>query len=651
MIGNAEDVALKAFALGLRPDPDVTVSKWAEKFRMLSPKAASEPGQWRNDRTPYLAEIMDALSADSPYESVDFMKGAQIGGSESGFNWIGYVMHHAPGPMMMVQPTIDLAKRASRQRIEPMIQDCPVLKDLVAVQKSRDRSNTTLQKDFPGGFLVLSGANSAPSLRSMPVKFLMLDEVDAYPGDVGGEGSPVELAEARTRTFARKKIFRISTPTIKGQSRIATSFRQSDMRYFFVPCPHCRAEQVIKWENIRWDKTPTGDPILPSVHLVCDSAECGKKIPEFHKTWMLENGRWIATNATDLNKKNAGFHLSALYSPLGWYSWADAVKQFYKAKDEPDKLKAFVNTVLGEEFEVKGEDTPEWKQIYHRRETYDIGTVPLAACLLTAAVDVQKDRLEVLVTAWNRREWWIIEHVVLPGDTSLPETYHQLDPWVTGAKVYPHASGRSVSVRMMGIDSGYNSNRVYEYVRSRTTSPPKIVALDGRQNLNVPIGTPKPVDIRLNGQRMKRGCKIWPVGTNMLKSDLYSRLKIDKPTDEAIAANGFPSSYVHFPMMGEEFFKQLCAEQFILTSKKRGFSKYEWVKTHPNNEILDLSVYNLAIYHACGAHRWTDQQWATLQSEVGAQALHAKPVTPITKNQASAPKPKPRKARQSSFWD
>ena len=285
MLPDAATIHDAAFDRGLRPDPLLKVSEWADQHRRLSGKGAAEPGPWRTARTPYLREIMDCLSPSSPYERVVFMKGAQIGATECGNNWIGYVIHHAPGPMLAVLPTVEMAKRNSRQRIDPLIEDSEVLSQLVKPARSRDSGNTVLTKAFQGGLLAMTGANSAVGLRSMPVRYLFLDEVDGYPGDIDGEGDPVSLAEARTRTFARRKVFIVSTPTVKGVSRIEREFEASDQRRYFVPCPHCEFFQWLEFERLRWDK---GCP--ETAHYLC--TECEGQIHEHHKTRMLERGEW-----------------------------------------------------------------------------------------------------------------------------------------------------------------------------------------------------------------------------------------------------------------------------------------------------------------------------------------------------------------------
>ena len=309
---------------GFKPDPVFSVSKWADRYRVLSSKAAAEPGPWRTERTPYLAEIMDCLSPNCPVERVVFMKGSQTGGTEAGNNIIGYVIHMAPGPIMAVSPTVEMAKRNSRQRIDPLIEDCPELREKIAPARSRDSGNTVLSKEFPGGVLVMTGANSAVGLRSMPARFLFMDEIDGYPGDVEGEGDPIVLAERRSATFARRrKIFLVSTPTLKSTSRIQREFQIGDQRYYHVPCPHCGFEQALNFSQLKW---PEGQPT--EIHYVCES--CEESIEEHHKTQMLANGRWIAT--TEGDGATRSYHLSSLYSPVGWFSWADAARLFEAAK-------------------------------------------------------------------------------------------------------------------------------------------------------------------------------------------------------------------------------------------------------------------------------------------------------------------------------
>jgi phage terminase large subunit GpA-like protein len=316
----------------LRPDPILTVSEWADRFRFLSTKLAAEAGRYRTDRVPYLRGIMDALSPMHPARRVVFMKGAQVGATEAGSNWLGYIIHWSPAPVMAVWPTVKMAKKNSQQRVAPLIEDSPELAKLVAPAKQKDSGNTVLAKSFPGGILIMTGANSAVGLRSMPARYAFLDEVDAYEGDVDGEGDPVGLVKRRTNTFGRSaKMFLASTPTIHGSSRIEREYEMSDQRRYNVPCPHCGGLQWLKFERLRWER---GAP--ETAVYVCE--HCEEPIEERHKATMLPGGFWEPT-AVAQDPDCIGFHISALYSPLGWMSWTDIAREWEQAQGDVSALR------------------------------------------------------------------------------------------------------------------------------------------------------------------------------------------------------------------------------------------------------------------------------------------------------------------------
>ena len=617
-----------AWRQGLTPDPLLTVSEWADRHRVLSQRAASEPGRWRTGRTPYLREIMDCLSPASKVERVVFMKGAQVGGTECGNNWIGYVIHQAPGPMMAVSPTVELAKRNSKQRIDPLIEESEALKGLVKERRSRDSGNTVLSKDFPGGVLVLTGANSAVGLRSMPARYLFLDEVDGYPGDVEGEGDPVLLAERRASTFQRRKTFLVSTPKTKGLSRIEREFETSDQRRYFVPCPECGEYQTLAFDGLYW---PEGRPR----EAMYRCAHCGWLNDEHRKTEMLERGEWRPTaqeQETDENSdgdgrkpdaRTAGFHLSSLYSPVGWFSWADAAEMFEAAKANPDLMKGFVNTVLGEPFE-EAHEAPEWRQIYDRRETWPIGTVPAGVLFLTAGADVQKDRIEVEVVAWGRgKESWSVDYLVLDGDTARPEVWSRLDEIL--ARDWPRQGGGSLPIRVMCVDPGYAPQDVYAWARrhpqaswgpagAAARQPRTAVAVKGRdRDTALILGASK-----ADGGGRRRGLRVWSVGGPVVKGELYRWLRLDRPTDEELAeGKGCPPGYCHFPQYGEEYFKQLTAERRVIRIHK-GFPRASWEKDPARqNEALDCRVYARAAAAIYGIDRFQERQWKRLEAALG----------------------------------
>jgi len=600
---SVEQIYGDAFNAGLRPDPLLTVSEWADRYRRLSGKAASEPGPYRSDRTPYMREIMDSLSPSCPVERVVFVKGAQLGATEGGNNWVGYVVHKAPGPMMVVQPTVELAKRNSKQRIDPLIEESEVLQALVKSPRSRDSGNTVLSKQFPGGVLVMTGANSAVGLRSMAVRYLFLDEVDAYPGDVDGEGDPVNLACARTRTFSRRKIYMVSTPLIMGESRIEAVFAESDQRRFWVPCPHCQQYQVLKFDRLRWPKREPGKAAYFCEH-------CGQAIANHQKSWMLPRGEWRASAEGD--GRTRGYHLSSLYSPVGWYSWERAADDWEKAQKDVELLKSFVNLVLGESWQQRG-DAPDWQPLYDRREDYRIGTVPNGPLFLTAGADVQRDRIEVEIVGWGRnKESWSVDYIVLPGDTAEPAIWRQLDAILE--RELPHASGRAMPIRVMCVDAGYNPEVVYDWVRQHPQAswgaaseaagaaapyPKTAVAVKGTGATDRLLVRPTVVD----GGSRKWGVRLWLLGTPVAKQQLYNWLRLRRPADGS--GEPYPAGFCHFPHYDEEYFRQLTAESMV-------DGRWELIPNR-RNEALDARVYARAGAAIFGMDRFTEDDWRVLE--------------------------------------
>jgi phage terminase large subunit GpA-like protein len=600
----AEEIYGAAAAAGARPDPLLTISQWADRYRWLSQRASAEHGRWRTERTPYLREIMDCLSPMSAIERTVFMKGAQIGGTECGNNWMGYIIHQAPGPMMSVQPTVEMAKRNSKQRIDPLIEESEVLRKLVRDPRSRDSGNTVLSKDFPGGVLVMTGANSAVGLRSMAARYLFLDEVDAYPGDVEGEGDPITLAMARTRTFARRKVFLVSTPKITGMSRIESAYEESDQRKYWVPCPTCREFQILKFAQLRW---PKGDP--QSAVYVCE--HCGQEIRNHQKHSMLARGEWRAGAKGD--GRTAGFHISSLYSPVGWFSWGDAAKQFEQAQKNPALLQVFVNTVLGETWTLLGE-APEWQKLYDRREDYKVGLVPRGGLFLTAGADVQKDRIEVEITAWGRgKESWSVDYRVFEGDTSRAAVWEKLTGLLNES--FTTESGLELPIMQLAVDSGFATIEVYQWARRQGG---RVLVIKGDSRTPSLIGSASPVEVGPMGAKLKRGVRVWPVNSGMAKEELYRWLRQDRPTDEDVAKGiPFPSGYCHFPRYSEEYFKQITAEQLV-TKIVKGYRRHEWQKMRERNEALDCRVYARAAAGRVGIDRFQEKHWTDLERRVGA---------------------------------
>ena len=596
-------ILLDSLSDGLKPDPTLTVSQWADKYRILSQKASAEPGQWRTSRTPYLKDIMDDLSVTSPVEEVIFMKGAQVGGTECGNNWLGYIIDYAPAPTMCIQPTVELAKRNSKQRIAPLIEESPRLKGKVKDAKSRDSGNTVLAKEFPGGILVMTGANSAVGLRSLPAKNLLMDEFEAYPQDIDGEGEPVSLAEARSRTFSRRKKLKVTTPKEAETSRVEKDYENSDKRRFHVPCPICNQYQWLKWSQVKWDKeNPLG------AWYECE--HCEEKIYNWQKTNMLKKGKWIAENK-DTNPKVRGYHISSLYSPVGWVSWGELAELWIDAQESREKLKTFINTVLGETWKEKG-DAPSWQRLYERRKTYEINSLPDEVCFITAGADIQKDRIEVEIVGWCRNNIsYSIDYRVFPGDTSTisSECWKRLRELVEETW---NRNGLEIPLRLLAVDSGYNTQTVYKFVRNYPIT--KVIAIKGSDKQPVMISQPRSVDVTRGGKRVKTGLKLFTLGVNLIKSETYGFLKLD----EAIEGEQIPFGYCFFPQYGPEYFKQLTAERLTVKIVK-GYKKYEWEKIRDRNESLDCRCYARAAASVIGIDRLKEEHWDKLENQTNAK--------------------------------
>lgn len=635
---------LGALADGIRPAPNLTVSEWADRYRVLSPQAASEHGPWQTSRTPYLREPMDALSANSPLQEVVLVFGSQLGKSESVNNWIGYTMDICPAPTLIVQPTIDLAKRYSKMRIGPMIDSCPTLKAKIKPPRDRDGGNTLLLKEYPSGMLILGGANAASGLASMPIRYLGGDEIDRWPGEVDDEGSPIAIVEARTRTFgARKKVMWTSTPTLLGQSHVWDKWLQSDQRHYHVPCPHCGHYQTLTWEKMCYDENDPelkhGRLSIPPV-MMCEN--CGTGIPEIAKArWYQEDlGRWVAENP---EAEILGYHLPAFYSPLGWQSWDEIIVARHRAGKDPAKLRPWVNTVEALPWAEETE-APDWEALYRRREPYPIGVVPEGGLVLTMAVDVQRDRLECEVVAWGENlRSWSVEYIVLRGNTDTIEVDPLRPcPWRDlereCARVFPTSGGARLGIERVCVDSGDQTQVVYAWVRKQAS--PRIVPIKGRPGLQSPVGTPSWQDVTVQGRRTQNGVRLWPLGVDHLKRELYGWLHLPPPLEPG---DPEPRGFCHWPDgYGQEYFQGLTAEE-QRRRLVRGFPRYEWAKVRDRNEPLDVRVYNRAAAIMLGLDRWGEADWAKRRAALQQEAERLQQEA----QQQAPPAPRPRRRRRA----
>jgi len=580
LIPSSQGAFYSRLAAEVAPRKIVTVSEWADAHRILSSKASSQPGKYRTSKTPHLRAIMDDLSAHSPVQRVTVKKPAQGGVTELALNWVGYVMDERPAPMLVVLPTLEVRERWVKQRLNPMLTDTPRLAALLDVSRTRDNSNTEGLKDFPGGILILGGANSPASLASMPICYVVLDELNRFPWSVGKEGDPLILIDERTKAFARRKVLLISTPTVKGESRISDEYQLSDQRRLLVPCPHCGTYIELTWkhqdETLGLEESKT----TGRVWYICRS--CGAGIEEHSKPVMLAEHRWQARFPE--RTLHHGYHWNGLYTPIGLgFTWREMLDQWKAAQDDSTKLTGFRNTELAEDDEIEG-DSIDDVSLLARVESYDS---PPAVDLVVAGVDIQKGRIEF--TAYGFRahllpngkpddeEAWALDHVVVPGDTTEAQVWEDLDEALSAA-----------GVQLAGIDAGYNTQKVNAYVEKRSWC----VALKGVEGMNRPIVE----DERKRRQRLrlrrKRGVPQEPIGVDSAKVTLYARLRKEHKG----------AGYIHYPdsaAFDAEFFAQLTAEKLV-TKIRRKRPYQEWVKQRPRNEALDCAIYAIATYQLAG---------------------------------------------------
>ena len=543
----------------IRPPPHLTISQWANKFRFLSTESSSEAGKFEPSRAIFQAEIMDSIN-DPAIQEVVVMSCSQVGKTEILLNAIGYYISYAPSPILMVQPTLEMARAWSQDRLAPMIRDSNILQNRVADAKGKDSGNTVLHKIFDGGHITACGANSPASLASRPIKIVLCDEIDRYPPTAGTEGDPVALAKRRSATFWDSKLVLTSTPTVKGASAIEEAYERSDQRKFYVPCHKCRKLQVLKWANVKWKKNEPD-----TVRYICE--HCNKAWTDFQRITNISKGKW---KATEKFNGRAGFALNGLYSV--WVTMEEAVREFLMAKKMPETLRVFVNTYLGESWEDEGERIDELG-IFERREDYQIHNNII---LLTAGVDIQDDRIEVEVMGWGlEEETWSIDYHIIFGDPSANNIWQELDMILT--KTYELPNKTKLKIVSTCIDSGHHTNMVYKFCKPRYAR--RVFAVKGIG------GEGKAIASRPTKNNIAK-VPLFSIGVDTAKELIYSRLRI----------KDHGAGYCHFPIRyNEEYFRQLTAEK-VITKYRKGFKKREWVLMRPRNEALDCRVYAVSAF-------------------------------------------------------
>lgn len=576
---------LRSFLKTLRPPPPQTVSQWADAERRLSSESSAEPGPWDTNRAPYLREIMDAIN-DPSTRKIVVKKAAQVGWTETINNYVAYYIARDPAPLLIIQPTLEMAQAWSKDRLAPMIRDTPALRGKVKDAKTREADNTILHKSFNGGHLTIVGANSPASLASRPIRIVLADEVDRYPASAGTEGDPLMLAAKRQITFWNAKTVLGSTPTIKNASVIDREWLASDQRKYFVPCPDCGHEQDLRWEQVHWDKDGEGDTKVhrpETAHYACE--DCGSLWDDTMRIEAITNGFWRATRP-DV-KGIAGFFIPGFLS--SWLTLEGIVREFLAAKHDPSLLQVFINTVIGDVWEEAGE-TVDPSSFLGRREAYDHESLPSEIQAITAGVDTQDDRLEVQLIAWGKgEESWPFAYEILRGDPAQKPIWNSLDELLL--RSFRSEDGSVFRVKATCIDSGgHHAAAVLSFCRTRRSR--RIFATKG-QNGARPIW-PK------NVSKSKNSEQLFMIGVDTAKEAIYGRLKIKQPG----------MGYIHFPHIDEfdqEYFNQLTAES-VVTRFREGRPYRVWVPRRPRNEGLDTFVLALAALRSTKLRLDTDRR-------------------------------------------
>lgn len=627
----AHQLVLAACERAVRPRKRMTVSEWADGApRMLSLEGSAEPGEWRTSRTPYLREIMDQLSEHSRAKKVVFKKASQVGGTEVGSNWLGYIMAYAKGPVAVVMPTEKALQDWMSQKFEPMAAETPAVREVLASRSNRSADNNAGRKKFVGGILYCKTAGSTSELKSTSLRYAIADEVDEYDRNEK-QGSPLELLEVRLTTFHDRKLFIVSSPTVKDASTIDEQFEGGDQRYYHVPCPHCEHLQRLQWSNLRWEAPIGKRRHVDSAWYVC--ADCGAEIEEHHKGRMLAElghggqARWVA-DAPD--NPYPSYMINALYSPAGLgLSWPELATQWIEAQGDPAKLMPFINTRLGESWANRTGDIKP-NALLARAEPVPRRTIPAGCLILTAGVDVQEDRLEIQILGWgwsgHGLRCWVIDYHVLPGRPAEPHVWDALATFL--ATPIHNAWGKPMVPEATGIDTGHHTQAAYAFVRARRAK--RATAMKGA---NVPgkalLGKPSLQDVDWRGQTEKKGVALYQVGTDTAKFTVYSWLDEDGKRDG-------PDRLVRFPQDLElSYYEGLVSEAFDARKNK-------WVvKKGRRNEPLDTWVYGYAATHhpELFMHRWRAADWRRLQAlmEPEHQAATSEAAPPVQTSAPAAP--------------
>lgn len=565
---------IKASFRAFKPPERLTVSEWADKYRVLSEKDSAMPGLWRTERTPYLKEPMNAFN-NNRIKDITFVAGTQLGKTVMEQNMIGFAVAQDPGPMIIVYPTDKLAEFTSENRLQPMLELSEPLKE-----KFDKEGSQRLELHFPDMYIALIGANSPSNLASRPARYVFFDEIDKFPKWTGAEASPLALAEERTKTFWNKKIVKVSTPTLKS-GNIWQGWENADVQYkFFVPCPHCGRFQTLEFKQIKFNSEETPGEVRYASHYECE--HCKETIDDRHKMQMLRQGKWQAVNEPPKRVRSVAYHLNSIYSP--WLTFGDVAAKFQASRDIPEELMNFINSWLAEPW-VNKANRLRSDVVMEKQLNYEEGRVPEGVQLITMGIDVQLDHFW-----WGIRGWganltsWLIAY-------GRAETWAELETIMS--RRYADANGEAHMVNLVCIDSGYNTDEVYQFcIRHADQCVPTKGAskkLTSRYNITV---LDKGIGV---------GLRLYNFDTAQFKDFIQGRLSIDA---------GNKGSWNVYKGIDRRYCDQVCSEQKVEHKDKKGRITLEWEKisSHAQNHMLDVETNNALAAEILGVRYLSDTE-------------------------------------------
>ena len=546
----------------LKPPEDISVSEWAQKYRMLDSKTAAMPGPWRNEKTPYLVDIMNELT-NYETEEIVFCKCTQVGGTEVELNMQGYVIQQDPSPSMVVYPSDKLGESVSENRIKNMIKAAPTLRE-----RFHELRSQKLELQFEGMYLTVSGANSPSSLASRAIKYLFLDEVDKYPGASKKEADPISLAKERTKTFANRKIYMTSTPTIKS-GPIWKNLQDCDVeKHYFVPCPHCGEMIELKFSNLRFpdEKGMTASDRADQAVYICQ--ECGCFISDQHKAEMLRGGQWQIVKENNTARRKIGYWISVLYSPFVRFS--EVALEWINSQGDPERLQNFINSWLAEPWEDTRLSTSA-DVVMERQTEREEFVVPEWARFLSAGVDVQETSIYWTIRAWGN---FLTSQNICHGQALSWQDIERVMNYA-----YQKETGEQLVVSLCLIDSGFDADAVYDFCASNAdwAMPAK--------------GSSRTMDSHFHLSKLNKadskayGMNLAVVDGGKYKDMIAARMKKE---------NG-RGSWMVYAGCDMEYAKQVTAEHKVQTKKgDRIIQTWEVKASHTDNHYLDCEVYATA---------------------------------------------------------